>query len=369
MKHDSAYVFAFEPLPTQVDATLDTAFMDVAPDNNFGAHTHTPVGVDNNGGKRRALFFYDVADQVPSEATITNVIFKFDTTQQGGLQGQQGADYSLHRVTNDWDEGTGGTNIGEPTFDGASWNDAKAGVPWNTLGGDFDSSSLGSVYVDAPDGALGFQITSAELTAAVQDMLNNPAGNYGFMLKNVDESLLGSASRVTSREGADGGSAGTRLLISYTAPTEVPPSDYNLLRGFLIGGAFEDVFTSDDMRMRFNPGFTLSSDEAPVWLIFEGNLSTDSPSSLNLQIEAQAGTPGLTATTEAWNWNVASFDVVDVTATSFNNDTVITPALTPGDHVQSGTAAVRSRIGWRKTGLTLNFPWETRLDQFVWVEE
>ena len=150
---------------------------------------------------------------------------------------------------------------------------------------------------------------------------------------------------------------------------EVPPSDFNLIRGILISGTLENVFSSDDMRMRFNPGFTLNSSEAPVWIIFDANLSTDSPNSLSLQIEAQAGTPGLTATTEAWNWNTSTFDVVDVSATSFNTDTVITPALTPGDHVQSGTAAVHSRLGWRKTGFTINYPWETRLDQFVWIEQ
>ena len=120
-------------------------------------------------------------------------------------------------------------------------------------------------------------------------------------------------------------------------PTEVPASDFTLLRGFLIEGELADSFASDDVRMRFNPGFTLNSTEAPVWLVFEANLSTDSPSSLALQIEAQAGTPGLTATTEAWNWNTSTFDVVDVSATSFDIDTVITPALTPSDHVQSGS--------------------------------
>ena len=151
--------------------------------------------------------------------------------------------------------------------------------------------------------------------------------------------------------------------------TEVPASDFTLLRGFLIEGELADSFASDDVRMRFHPGFTLNSTEAPVWLLFEASLSTDSPNSLTLQVEAQAGTPGLTATTEAWNWNTSTFDVVDVSATSFDIDTVITPALTPSDHVQSGTAAVRSRLGWRKTGFTINYPWETRLDQFVWVQE
>ena len=156
---------------------------------------------------------------------------------------------------------------------------------------------------------------------------------------------------------------------NISVEVQARPSDFVLLRGFLIGGSLEHVFMSDNYQMQFNPGITLNTEEAPVWMTFNANLSTDSPISLGLKVETQADTPGLTATTEAWNWNTNSYDVVDVSETSFNNDTVITPALTPGDHVQSGTAAVHSRLGWRKTGLTLNFPWQTRLDQFVWVEE
>ncbi len=217
----------------QVDATRDTGFIDLAPDNNLGANTHTPVGVSNNTSVRRSLFYFEVAGHVPSGATITNVFFEFDTTQQGGPQGQQGADYSLHRVTTEWDEGTGIGNIGEPTFDGASWNDAKAGVPWKTPGGDFDATSLGTVYVDAPDGALGIQIGSSELRAVVQDMLDNPAGNYGFMLKNVDEGLLGSASRVISREGTGGAVAETRLVIDYVVQGQQLRVDATLDTAFM----------------------------------------------------------------------------------------------------------------------------------------
>ncbi len=355
----------------KVDATRDTGFIDLVPDNNFGAHTHIPVGVSNNTAVRRSLFFFDVAGQVPSGATITNVVFEFDTQNQGGPQGQQGADYSLHRVTTEWDEGTGLGNIGEPTFDGASWNDATGGVPWNTQGGDFDANSLGSVFVDAPDGALDFQISSAGLNTVVQDMLDNQSANYGFILKNVNEGLLGSASRVTTRENVVFLGTEARLIIDYSVggPVEVPASSFTMFRGILIDGDLPDSFFSDDVRMKFNPGFTINSMEAPVWVIFDSNLSTDSPSSLDLRVEVQAGTPGLTATLEAWSWNNNQYDVVDVSETLFNVDSVVTTALTPSDHVQSGSAAVRARLGWRKTGFTINYPWESRLDQLVWIEE
>ncbi len=121
--------------------------------------------------------------------------------------------------------------------------------------------------------------------------------------------------------------------------------------------------------MRFNPGLTINSGEAPVWLIFDGTLPSDNPTSLEIVMESNVGTPGLTHTLEAWNWTSAAYDVVDVSAASFNNDEIVTVDLSSGisDYAQAGTGAVRTRVGWRKTGLIINYPWEVRLDQMVWI--
>ena len=86
-------------------------------------------------------------------------------------------------------------------------------------------------------------------------------------------------------------------------------------------------------------------------------------------MESNVGTPGLTSTLEAWNWASAAYDVVDVSPASFNNDVVVTVDLSSdiSDYVESGTGAVRTRVGWRKTGFAINYPWEVRLDQMVWI--
>ena len=88
-------------------------------------------------------------------------------------------------------------------------------------------------------------------------------------------------------------------------------------------------------------------------------------------MESQAGTPGLTGTLEAFNWTSGGYDVIDVSAASFNTNTVVSVDLSSGisNYVQAGTGAVRARIGWRQTGFTINFPWEVRLDQFIWTVE
>jgi len=116
------------------------------------------------------------------------------------------------------------------------------------------------------------------------------------------------------------------------------------------------------------PGFVLNNTEAPVWLIFNTDLSQGDPAALDIQFEAQASTPGLTITTEAWNWTTSAYEAVDSSAASFNIDQVETVDITNSDYVEPGTNSVRSRIGWRQTGFVLSFPWIVFVDQFVWVE-
>ena len=109
--------------------------------------------------------------------------------------------------------------------------------------------------------------------------------------------------------------------------------------------------------------------EAPVWLIFDGTLA-GTPSVLSFVVESNAGTPGLTTTTEAFNHVTQQFDVIDVRDETFNTDSVadIDISLGIANYVDSG-GNVQSRIGWRQTGFTINFPWEVRLDQAIWKSD
>ncbi len=151
-------------------------------------------------------------------------------------------------------------------------------------------------------------------------------------------------------------------------PFTIQPDSVTALRGQWASGTLVDVFVSDDSYLNYQAQVTANSSEAPVWLIADGASDDPDLSSIQLLMESNAGTPGLTAIVEAWNWTENEYDIVGNWATSFNIDAVVTVDLSGrvSEYVQAGSGSVRARVGWRKTGLTINFPWEVRLDQLVW---
>jgi hypothetical protein len=355
----------------QVDVQRDGGYLDLQPNNNLGGHTHVPVGRSNNGAVRRSVFYFDIASQVPPGSTIESVQFVFDVVQQGGGNGHSGADFQLHRVTRAWTEGTGGSSNGENTGNGATWNSATGTIAWDTPGGDFASVVLGTVYVDVTSPPETFSISSPQLVAEVQNMLDHPQTNFGFLLKANPETLFGSAARITSREGAPfGPEDAARLIIDFVLPAEETTADsFTAFRGFHVAGTLEDTFISDDEYLKFNPGLVLFPAEAPVWLIFDGTLPASDPMSLAIEIESHANTPGLTLTAEMFNWNTNQFAIVATSAASVNNDVTNAIDASSGiaNFVQQGTGAVRTRFGWRASGVIFLFPWTVCVDRVVWI--
>ena len=150
--------------------------------------------------------------------------------------------------------------------------------------------------------------------------------------------------------------------------TTFAPDSFTTFRGVNVDGDLAEVQSSDDSYLRHQPGFTLNSSEAPVWLIFDATVNGTSPSSLTLNIEGNANTPGLTQSVEAFDWTAGSYVEVGNEASAFNNDSVQTIDLTSGiqQWIDNQTSAVRTRLGWRQTGFVILFPWTASLDHIEW---
>ena len=145
--------------------------------------------------------------------------------------------------------------------------------------------------------------------------------------------------------------------------TVAPPSSFNVFRGVQLSGSDSDFASSDDVVASYNPGFTLNSEEAPVWLEF----FAAAPSATNFRVESSAGTPGLEYTVEAFNFVTNSYDVIGTQTETFNTDQVVEFAVVADDHIDTN-GDVQSRVDWRSVGFTINFPWVVNVDQTGWTQ-
>ncbi|MEZ5974569.1 MAG: hypothetical protein R3E96_06925, partial [Planctomycetota bacterium] len=125
----------------------------------------------------------------------------------------------LHRVSQAWGEGN--SNAGTPGGGGtiaqtgdATWLHTFYNASfWTTPGGDFDPSPSASVVLVNYGRK---QIASSGTAADVQDWLDNPAGNFGWVLKDRVEGNS-SAVAISSREDTFPNSAPT-LVIEFSPP-------------------------------------------------------------------------------------------------------------------------------------------------------
>ena len=146
---------------------------------------------------------------------------------------------------------------------------------------------------------------------------------------------------------------------------------FTTFRGLQVSGTLADTFESDDCYLQYIPGIVLNPTEAPVWLIFDATLPSDSPNSLGVIIEGSANTVGLSQTVEMYDWISGIYEEVDVRSASLNTDAIVTVDVSANisDCVQAGTGAVRSRFGWRKDGFIFVYPWTISIDQVIWTTD
>lgn len=150
---------------------------------------------------------------------------------------------------------------------------------------------------------------------------------------------------------------------NQAAENFTPPSSYTVFRGVELNGSISDYASSDDIAASYRPGFTLGVSEPPVWLIF----SAVAPAAAQFRVESSAGTPGLEYTVEAFNWATSSYDIISSRTETFNVDEVAEFPVVAADHIDVN-GEVRSRVGWRVVGFTINFPWVVNVDQTGWTQ-
>ncbi len=186
--------------------------------NSNGAGQYIFAGKDQQGRNRRALMKFDVASMIPAGATIISA--SLTLTQSRDKNHTQTV--SIHKLTSDWGEGSSNASGQEgggatPIAPDATWQMRMSPTTaWSTAGGDFNPFASSSTTVMAPDVAYTWPSTTMTVSD-VQDWVNNPANNHGWILIN-NEAVNTTAKRFNSRENSNASSRPT-LTITYMMPS------------------------------------------------------------------------------------------------------------------------------------------------------
>ncbi|MBX2827118.1 MAG: HYR domain-containing protein [Flavobacteriaceae bacterium] len=190
-----------------INPLKDNSLFEETPGNSNGAGQLMYVGQNGVGENHRGVLTFDVAGSVPAGATITGVTLTMTADHPTASNGAH--DFNLHRLLEDWGEGasdngtapgSGGGGFGVPGIaPDATWDDAMLGTPWASgSGGNFNPASSAGQTVDTNG---PYNWTSAGLISDVQDMLDNPGANFGWIIIG-NETTGGTTKRFGTRESA-----------------------------------------------------------------------------------------------------------------------------------------------------------------------
>jgi len=182
-------------------------------------------GTSGEGNVRRMLLAFDVAGNVPAGSTILSAGLTLTLVRAARESGAE--DLERHRVLQDWGEGDsledGGP--GAPADDGdATWSFrffSDQDKTWDNPGGDFAPESSGPATVGRDLGPYTFASTP-QTVADVQDWLDQPDGNFGWIIRG-NESMEGTSRRFASRETMAATDRPT-LAVEFEAPPPPPPA-------------------------------------------------------------------------------------------------------------------------------------------------
>jgi hypothetical protein len=234
---------AVEAATVTIGALKDASIFENNVNNSNGAGPGMFAGTNGMDSPRRGLIEFDIAGNIPSGATITDVQLILHLGQVAGTDSTPRT-IGLFSLMADWGEGTtgagmaiGGTGQGFPANPGdATWNARLfPGTLWATPGGDHAASaSATSVVTSVINNAYTWGSTPGLITD-VQTWLNTPATNFGWELINLDETTAQDFRAFFTREATDA-TLRPELVVSYnpavtTGGTPEPGSLVLLLSG------------------------------------------------------------------------------------------------------------------------------------------
>jgi hypothetical protein len=168
-----------------------------------------------NGGNRvmRAVLAFGLSS-IPAGSTINSVSLKLTQTNPNDNLSSPNS-VSVHKLQKDWGEGSSNASSGEGGGGQAANGDATwrhtffDSQFWDASGGDFEGTASASLSVGG-NGTYTWQSTP-QLVADVQDWVDNPETNFGWLLKGGENAKRFNARTSSTRP---------TLTVDFTAPAE-----------------------------------------------------------------------------------------------------------------------------------------------------
>jgi hypothetical protein len=174
------------------------------------------VGTAGGLTLRRFVLAFDVAGALPKGAIITGASLRMRIDQTNGAN----QTIVLRRALADWGEGESfGLGAGSPaTTNDATWYHTFYDTQtWTSPGGDFSEVVSASTLVGS-NTMIDYIWSDPQMVADVQDWLDNPAGNFGWLARGYEGPMGFIAKGFWSSEGPDE-TQRPRLTIDFTPPT------------------------------------------------------------------------------------------------------------------------------------------------------
>jgi hypothetical protein len=222
-------------LPASQDATLLGG--SDATTNQSLADPGLFAGTDGADNPKRSLIEFNIAGVLPVSATISAVTLQLTVGQVAGSGGGSGGGsgsgetISLFDQPQAWGQPTnvagsktfsGTGHGGAPNTGDATWNYAfYNATPWTTVGGDWNAASTDIADASVTGTLSAFNWSSAAMVKDVQNWLNDPSVNNGWLIKNADETTATNFRAFWSAQGAAANNApatAPELIVTYSVP-------------------------------------------------------------------------------------------------------------------------------------------------------
>ncbi|MBK7692627.1 MAG: hypothetical protein IPJ31_16480 [Bacteroidetes bacterium] len=210
------WISGYNTTTVTINPSKDNTIYQETQTNSNGIGPNMVAGNNGFGFAGRALMAFDIVAALPANAVVNSASLQLNCSQANPGSGAQVQ--SLHSLLQNWGEGTSvavGAGAGAPaTLNDATWlKSFFPGTDWITAGGSFNVASSASTTVNA----IGFYTwTAPQMVADVQSWLNNPAANFGWLLKGT-ESGATQAKRFDSKENLTVANR-PQLTINYSTP-------------------------------------------------------------------------------------------------------------------------------------------------------